>query len=213
MCSFSSANKALIISLFSGALQLNCLGLQAQTISDDQTSRNPSAANFANDVSLNDSIKIDKPLAPALPDRSLRPAPAAVPLPTFNSISGAKASLAWRQKALKLSLEKFKDAEEAAAASAMLRYYAASFTDTLMALAASCAALNFKVLSINSNAGELLAESSDGGSRLIFSVWEQVEGKTWINAGIDRGPGASTSKAAAMILDTTAGTISKRGRI
>lgn len=150
-------------------------------------------------------------LPPALPDRSVPQVPAQAPAPRVPS--WAKASLAWRQKALKLSNEKFKSASDQKTDSPLLRTYDAIYPDMLMALNSACSECGFRVDSLNSNAGEVLAISQDGQIKLVFSVWEQAEGKCWIYAGIEKGNTAAAAKNATSILDTVFNTNSKRGRI
>ncbi len=114
---------------------------------------------------------------------------------------------------MKLAQDKYKPGGPDNASNTMLRAFSASYSDTLMALASSCTIAGFKVESINSNAGELLAVNKETNAQIVFSIWEQTDGKTWISAGINRGSSAVNSKNAIMILDTTGNTIGKRGRI
>jgi hypothetical protein len=157
------------------------------------------------------STKSPDPSPPLLKERN-RPALPVVPVPSANSFAQAKPALAWRQKLLKVSLEKYKSPAVDNTADSLKRCYAANYTQTMAALSAACAAAAYKVEYINSNAGEVLAGSNDGRSRLFFSIWEQPQGKTWISAGIDRGDPTATLKSLRLILDTTGNTISPRGK-
>ena len=161
-----------------------------------------------------EDMPVTKPalMPPELPNRSNLPqvpAQAAV----IGSVGKAKASLAWRQKALKLSAEKFKSSSDQKSESPLLRSYDAIYSDVIMALSSSCSDCGFRVDKLNSNAGEILASSQDGQIRLVFSVWEQAEGKCWIYACAEKGNSAMATKNAISILDTVFNTISKRGRI
>ena len=114
---------------------------------------------------------------------------------------------------MKLAQDKYKAGGPDTASNSMLRAYGATYSDSLMALASSCAIAGFKVESINSNAGELLAVNKETNAQIVFSIWEQTAGKTWISAGSNRGSSAANTKNAILILDTTGNTIGKRGRI
>jgi hypothetical protein len=159
-------------------------------------------------------VAVAKPalLPPELPNRSNLPQiPAQEAVP--RSAGKVKASLAWRQRALKLSVEKFKSSSDQKTESPLLRSYEAIYPDVLMALSSSCSDCGFHVDSLNSSAGEILSSSQDGQIKLVFSVWEQAEGKCWIYACSEKGNSATATKSALGILDTVFNTISKRGRI
>ncbi len=209
MSSFASS-KILLATFFLLSF-VYVLPLSAQNLQTEPNVGDPESAPISQATDDSALPKTADPIPPNLPERTL-PAPPAVPIAPPGSTKPSKPSLAWRQKATRLSLDKFKSGN-AATTSPFLRSFDSSYSDCLMALAASCASNGFKVEYINSNAGEILASSFEGQNRLVFVVWEQVDGKTYINAAIDRGNASSLSKSAGIILDTATGTISKRGRI
>lgn len=207
MCSFSSARVKILIV---GSFFLTSVGVARADLADvplESTAENQQTNN-------NQSIsKTKDPQPPALPQRQV-PAPPAVPICPSNQIQAPKASLSWRQKTLNLSMDKYKNiAADSTKTNQLLRLYQANYSDILIALASSCTDCGFKVDFLNSSAGELLASSADGKLRLVFSFWEQSEGKTCINAGVDQGNKIQGSKATGAILDSISNCISKRGRI
>jgi hypothetical protein len=206
-----ASSKVLFASLF---LLLQVNGLPGLGQSRPVDPNDISQSSVSDKPSSSDDQVIPKtqdPLPPVLPERVV-PAPPVIPGPSLSTSVPYKASLAWRQKAARISQDKQK-LMSAGTQSALLRSFDSSYSDCLMALAGACANNGFKVEYINSNAGEILASSADGQQRLVFVVWEKQEGKTWVNAAIDKGGTASMTKTATSILDSTATTISKRGRI
>lgn len=189
---------ALAISIMSAAYMQNGL---AQALPNQE-------ANL--ETAITDAVQNVQVQPPQVPERSLPKAVSSNPA-TVNPLLGQlKPSLSWRQKASRLAAAKFKTA---LSEGPLLRSFAANYSDTLMALVASCANLSFQVQSLNSNAGEILASSPDNQIRLIFAVWEQPAGKTWVAAGIDKGPFQAASKIVNQVFGTTGSTVSRRGRI
>lgn len=134
----------------------------------------------------------------------------ALPEPLFRP--SAKTPLAWRAKASRLAQEKYKG--EDPSPGPLCRPYDGKYADALMAVAQCCTSNGFKVLSINSGAGELLAGNiADPNSRLVFSIWENKEHKSWVKAAVEHGPAAAVSKIAVTILDTVCATSSPKRKI
>lgn len=163
---------------------------------------------------LTETRPIASPEHPPIPARThpamLPLSSVALPEPLFRP--SAKTPLAWRAKASRLAQEKYKD--EDPIPGPLCRPFDGSYADALMAVAQSCTSNGFKVLSINSGAGELLAGNvADPNSRLVFSIWENKNHKSWVKAAVERGPAAAISKTASTILDTVSATSSPKRKI
>ena len=205
MCSFSCGKTFLALLTFqSFCIVSSCQFAAAQT--EDAALK----TEIQTDVAL---PKPAEPLPPAIPQREV-PIPPAV---SHNASLGEfKPPLAWRQKAFLLSMDKYKNGDRDPALmpkNGLTRCVASSYSDTIMALAGSCASVSYKSEQLNSNAGELLVSSPDGKTRFIFCVWEQSPAKTMISACIDKGKNSESQKVLTGILDTTYNTISRRGKI
>lgn len=200
MCSFSYAGRLALIFSIQAITALSYM----QTVSCQPAEKNEAAS---------DSVlpQTAQPSHPVVPERTIPAPPAVTAGSTNSSCIPAKAPLAWRQKALALSMDKFKDKQPADGPTT--RLFAAGYSETIAALTSSSAALNYKAEHLNSSAGELLLSNSDGKVRLIFCLWEQSPGKTWVAAGVDRGAGAAARKTLSDILDTASNTVTHRGRI
>lgn len=198
MCSFSSV-RAITLLLSQVIIMSLCFQIAAaQTDTNAETS-----------APENTEETLPKPantLPPAIPDRNV-PAPPAI---SHISTSGQmKQPLAWRQKALTISSDKFKSNVNALPANQ--RVVAGSYSDVIVSLAETCSSFSYKSEQLNSSAGELLV--SNGKVRMLFCVWEQEPSKTVIAACVDRGKTSETQKILTQILDATFNTFAHRGRI
>jgi len=196
MCSFSYARAIPLLLLF----QVFTYSASAQTGEPPQSPAEPSVSNEG---------VLPKPantLPPALPDRIVPAPPAISHTP---AISQVKQPLAWRQKALNISCDKFK--QNAGVANSNQRVINASYSDVIVALTETCSSFSFKSEQLNSNAGELLV--SNGKSRFLFCLWEQEPSKTTISACVEKGKNSETLKTLTQILDSTCTAFAHRGRI
>ena len=150
--------------------------------------------------------------APPLPERNKPALPLVLTTPP-GAFMLAKPALSWRQKALKLSQEKYKTRGTETANDALIRSFGSNYADTLTELAHACAEAGFQVESVSSNAGELLARNNSSSIRLVFSIWTEGQGKTWISAGLDRGHANLAVKSALLILNSIGHTSNAKGKI
>ncbi len=196
MCSFSYARAISLVLLFQVFTYSAC----AQTGEPQQASSEPAATN---------QEVLPKPantMPPALPDRTVPAPPAISHTPASSQV---KQPLAWRQKALNISCDKFK--QNAAAANSNQRVIIGSYSDVIVALTETCSGFSYKSEQFNSNAGELLV--SNGKSRFLFCLWEQEPSKTTIAACVEKGKNSETLKTLNAILDSTCTAFAHRGRI
>lgn len=183
---------------------LICLAVACFSVFASITSGNAQTEKPPSDSSSN------KLLPPALSERSL-PAPQVVSTPPVPA--HPKAAFAWKHKAVNLSMERFQPPDQARPPGPLTRSFEAPYSETFEALVLACKESGMKIESINSAAGQVLAQNKDSSGRIVFSLWEQPEGKTWITAGVDRGRIAGGTRSAQTILDAVNSTISRRGRI
>lgn len=145
------------------------------------------------------------PCPPELPER-VPPPPSSAELPP--AIKQSKVSLAWRHKAMKLSLDKFKT--EPILSDTYKQSYDACSADTISCLANAISEAGLHIETINTSAGEILASKNE--SSFVFAIWEQ-NGKTWISAGIQKNGNADKLKILQSILGSVNAFLSKRGQI
>lgn len=199
-----------------------------QTISfaqEEKGAEGPSESDMASDELKSQPLAGDEaaspdntvvPEHPSVPERShaaLMPM-SQISMPPLLEQASPKPPLAWRAKAQKIAMEKYRSTEAEITTGPLCRCVDGSYLDTMQAVITACNKNNFKVSNAYKTAGEILANDiNDPNSRIVFAVWEKPAGKTWVKAGVEKGNASLLSKTLVTILDTISSDPAPKGKL